>query len=60
MSAIRDSRLNHTARVLLDTLLPSKADPALQYGVLDTDFAVFWSDLELYNESNLQNCRKVS
>jgi len=30
MSAIRDIRLNHSARVLLDTLLPSEADPALQ------------------------------
>jgi hypothetical protein len=46
MSAIRDTQLNHSVQVLLDTLLPSKADPALTYSVFDTDFDAFWSDVE--------------
>ena len=38
--------LSKRARVVLDTLLPSEAHPALKAGVFDTDFDVFWLDVE--------------
>jgi len=38
--------LSQRARVVLDTLLPSDAHPALKYGVLDAGFEAFWSDFE--------------
>jgi hypothetical protein len=45
-TTILDIMLNQSARVILDTLLPSEANPALKYGIFDTDFDVFWSDIE--------------
>ena len=38
--------LSKQSRVVLDTLLPSEAHPALRYGVFDTDFDAFSSDIE--------------
>jgi hypothetical protein len=38
--------LNKRARVALDTLLPREANTTLKYGVFDTDFDTFWSDVE--------------
>lgn len=38
--------LNQSARVVLDTLLPDKAHPAMRYGVFDAGFEEFWSDFE--------------
>jgi hypothetical protein len=38
--------LSQRARVVLDTLLPSEADPTLRYGIFDTDFDIFWSEVE--------------
>ena len=38
--------LSQRARVVLDTLLPPRAHPALKYGVFDAGFEAFWSDLE--------------
>jgi hypothetical protein len=38
--------LSKHARVVLDTLLPAGAHPALKYGVFDAGFEAFWSDFE--------------
>jgi hypothetical protein len=38
--------LNHAARVVLDTLLPSNAHPVLALGLFDAGFDAFWADLE--------------
>jgi hypothetical protein len=38
--------LNHAARVVLDTLLPSHAHPVLDLGLFDAGFDAFWADLE--------------
>jgi hypothetical protein len=38
--------LSKSARVVLDTLRPSEAHPILKFGVFDTDFDAFWSDVE--------------
>ena len=38
--------LNNAARVVLDTLLPSSANPLLPFGLFDTGFDVFWADVE--------------
>ena len=38
--------LSKRARVILDTLLPAAAHPALKYGIFDADFDAFWSDFK--------------
>ncbi len=38
--------LSRTSRIVLDTLLPSGADPTLKYGLFDAGFDAFWSDFE--------------
>lgn len=38
--------LSATARLILDTLLPSGAHPTLKSGVFDAGFDAFWSDFE--------------
>ena len=38
--------MSKQSRIVLDTLLPSEAHPTLKYGVFDTGFDAFWSDLE--------------
>jgi len=38
--------LSQHARVVLDTLLPSGANPVLPYGLFDTGFDTFWADVE--------------
>lgn len=38
--------LSKGSRIILDTLLPAGAHPALANGVFDTDFETFWSDFE--------------
>lgn len=37
-------RLGHRARIVIDTMLPSNAHPALPLGALDTDFDRFYED----------------
>ena len=38
--------LSQHARIVLDTLLPSQAHPALPAGLMDVEFDAFWSDFE--------------
>lgn len=38
--------LSARQRVVLDTLLPSQADPALRFGVFDAGFDAFYADFE--------------
>jgi hypothetical protein len=38
--------LNHSARAVLDTLLPSDAHPVLRLGIFDAGFDAFWTDFE--------------
>jgi hypothetical protein len=38
--------LRKPARVVLDTLLPAGAHPALKYGVFDSGFEAFWLDFD--------------
>ena len=38
--------LSQRARVVLDTLLPARAHPALKYGVFDASFETFWSEFD--------------
>ena len=45
--------LSKASRVVLDTLLPSGADPNLKYGLFDTGFDTFWLDFERTTVSSL-------
>ena len=38
--------LSKRDRVIIDTLLPREADPTLRYGIFDTNFDIFWSEVE--------------
>ena len=38
--------LSQPARIVLDTLLPSGANPLLPLGIFDAGFDAFWADLE--------------
>jgi hypothetical protein len=38
--------LNQNARAVLDTLLPSHANPVLPLGIFDAGFDAFWADVE--------------
>ena len=38
--------LSQADRIVLDTLLPSHANPLLPLGIFDAGFEAFWADLE--------------
>ena len=38
--------LSKQSRIVLDTLLPSRAHPTLNYGVFDAGFNEFWAEFE--------------
>ena len=46
--------LSQRARIILDTLLPAGAHPALKYGVFDAGFDAFWTDFERTALSSLR------